>query len=108
VSSKHYLIDMDGVLVSGKNMIPGADEFLSRCRERGTEFLVLTNNPMYTPGDLAHRLALMGLEIPPERILAHLYVGHGHGALPALAAAQRYGLCHRWERAYGGDPRGGL
>lgn len=68
MTQKHYLIDMDGVLVSGQTMIAGADEFIGRCRERGVEYLVLTNNPMYTPGDLAHRLRLLGLEVPPERI----------------------------------------
>jgi NagD protein len=30
--------------------------------------LVLTNNPLYTPGDLAHRLQTMGLEVPEEKI----------------------------------------
>jgi NagD protein len=48
--------------------IPGADRFIERLQERGAEYLVLTNNPLYTPGDLAHRLRLMGLDIPPERI----------------------------------------
>ncbi|MGI5915069.1 MAG: HAD-IIA family hydrolase [Anaerolineae bacterium] len=65
---KNYLIDMDGVLISGRNIIPGADEFIRRLQERGVEYLVLTNNPMYTPVDLAHRLRLIGLDIPPERI----------------------------------------
>ncbi len=65
---KSYLIDMDGVLISGKRLIPGADQFIARCAEEGVEFLVLTNNPMYTPRDLAHRLQLMGLGIPQERI----------------------------------------
>jgi len=65
---KSYLIDMDGVLVSGRTMIPGADAFIERLKARGAEFLVLTNNPMYTPGDLAHRLQAIGLDIPVERI----------------------------------------
>ncbi len=65
---KSYLIDMDGVLVSGSTLIPGADEFLERLVRRHIEFLVLTNNPLYTPGDLAHRLATKGLDVPPERI----------------------------------------
>lgn len=65
---KNYLIDMDGVLISGRSMIPGADEFLERLKATGAPFLVLTNNPLYTPGDLAYRLQLMGLDIPPERI----------------------------------------
>ena len=65
---KNYLIDMDGVLISGRAIIPGADQFIERLKARQVEFLVLTNNPMYTPGDLAHRLQTMGLDIPSERI----------------------------------------
>jgi len=67
-SPKNYLIDMDGVLVSGETMIPGADRFLERLKARGAKYLVLTNTPTYTPGDLAHRLRGMGLDIPAERI----------------------------------------
>jgi NagD protein len=65
---KNYLIDMDGVLVSGRTIIPGADLFIERLQASGAEFLVLTNNPLYTPGDLAHRFRLIGLDIPAERI----------------------------------------
>ncbi len=65
---KNYLIDMDGVLVSGRTIIPGADQFLERLKARGAKYLVLTNNPLYTPGDLAHRLQITGLDIPAERL----------------------------------------
>lgn len=67
-ASQHYLIDMDGVLVRGHTVIPGAPEFLQRLRDQDSRFLVLTNNPIYTPGDLAHRLRIAGLEIAPENI----------------------------------------
>lgn len=66
--SKNYLIDMDGVLVTGKNIIPGADSFIARLEERGARYLVLTNNPLRTPRDLSYRLGLTGLTIPPERV----------------------------------------
>jgi len=65
---KNYLIDMDGVLVKGPQLIPGADRFIARLIAAGTRFLVLTNNSMFTPIDLAHRLGNSGLVIPPERI----------------------------------------
>ena len=65
---KNYITDMDGVLVSGRTLIPGANRFIERLKERGAEYLVLTNNPLYTPGDLAHRLGAIGLDIPVERI----------------------------------------
>ena len=65
---KHYLIDMDGVLISGRTLIPGADGFIERLKRSGSEWLVLTNNPLYTPRDLAYRLSTLGLDIPAERI----------------------------------------
>jgi NagD protein len=65
---KSYLIDMDGVIVSGRTIIPGADQFIERLKARGAEYLILTNNPLYTPGDLAHRLRTIGLDVPAARI----------------------------------------
>jgi NagD protein len=65
---KSYLIDMDGVLVTGDTLIPGADEFVNRLEAQDRQYAVLTNNPMYTPGDLAHRLRIAGLNVPAERI----------------------------------------
>ncbi len=65
---QNYLMDMDGVLVRGRTPVPGAADFLSRLNDAGTPYLVLTNNPLYTPGDLAHRLQSEGLEVPAERI----------------------------------------
>jgi NagD protein len=63
-----WLMDMDGVLVREEQAIPGADRFLERLRERGTPFLVLTNNSIYTRRDLSARLAATGLEVPEEAI----------------------------------------
>jgi len=65
---KNYLIDMDGVLVSGRTIIPGADRFIERLKARRAAYLMLTNNSLYTPGDLAHRLQTIGLDVPAERI----------------------------------------
>src|SRR5512142_3174205 len=72
-----YLMDMDGVLVRGAHMIPGASDFIGRLRERGLPFLILTNNSLYTPRDLQARLVRVGLEVP----IAALYTS-------ALATAQ--------------------
>jgi NagD protein len=67
-SVQNFIIDMDGVLVRGKAPVAGASEFIQQLKETDSEFLVLTNNPLYTPRDLAHRLQTLGLAIPPERI----------------------------------------
>ena len=63
-----YLMDMDGVLVRGRTIIPGAQEFIDGLNARGTGYLVLTNNPIYTPRDLAHRLQTLGMQVPEDRI----------------------------------------
>jgi NagD protein len=63
-----WLMDMDGVLVREEQAVPGADRFIARLRERGTPFMVLTNNSIYTPRDLAARLRTSGLEVPEESI----------------------------------------
>jgi len=65
---KNYLIDMDGVLVRGREPIPGASGFIRRLKERGAKYLVLTNNSMYSQADLAYRLRSIGLDIPPANI----------------------------------------
>jgi len=63
-----WLMDMDGVLVHEEVAIPGAQEFLAALRERGTPFLVLTNNSIYTRRDLAARLRASGLHVPEDAI----------------------------------------
>src|SRR6478736_8564898 len=63
-----YLTDMDGVLVHEEHLIPGADEFIAELTERGVNFMVLTNNPIYTRRDLRARLLATGLDVPEDRI----------------------------------------
>jgi len=63
-----WLSDMDGVLVRENQAIPGAAEFIARLVEKERRFLVLTNNSIYTPRDLAARLARSGLHVPEEAI----------------------------------------
>jgi NagD protein len=65
---KAYLTDMDGVLIKGNEVIPGAIEFIERLRKGKFPFLVLTNNSRFTPRDLHARLKAMGLNIPAEQI----------------------------------------
>ncbi len=65
---KNYIMDMDGVIVSGNAMIPNANLFIERLKARSAKYLVLTNNSRYTPRDLSHRLQRLGLDVPPERI----------------------------------------
>lgn len=63
-----YLIDMDGVMYRGEELIPGADEFISSLREQGIPFLFLTNNSQRTRRDVVTRLRRMGIDVEEEHI----------------------------------------
>jgi NagD protein len=65
---KNFLIDMDGVLVRGNVLIPGADQFIQRLQSNAVKYLILTNNSTYTTRDLAFRLQMLGLNIPADHI----------------------------------------
>src|SRR5437764_15217511 len=57
-----------GVLVRGSQICPGSNEFIVRLQQARANFLVLTNNSLYTPRDLWVRLQRIGLEVPPNAI----------------------------------------
>jgi NagD protein len=59
---------MDGVLVHEERALPGAAEFLQTLADNDRPFLVLTNNSIFTPRDLAARLLRSGLEVPEASI----------------------------------------
>lgn len=66
---KHgYLIDMDGVLYRGSELIPGADTFIQQLRARDIPFRFLTNNSQRTRRDVVAKLARMGIDVEEEHV----------------------------------------
>jgi len=63
------LIDLDGVVYSGREPIPGASDFLAAARRRGMAFLLVTNNSTASPELVAERLGAMGIPVSPSEIL---------------------------------------
>ena len=63
-----WLTDMDGVLVHENQALPGAAALIQQWQDQGKPFLVLTNNSIFTPRDLAARLRASGLHVPEDRI----------------------------------------
>src|SRR5712691_7237144 len=86
---KHYLLDMDGVILRGATLIPGAAEFIQQLRDQCIPFLIFSNNSLYTPRDLQMRLSYMGLQVPSEAIFTS-----------ALATAQFLHMQRPTGRAY--------
>lgn len=65
---RSWLSDMDGVLVHEGVALPGAADFVRALRDGDRPFLVLTNNSIFTPRDLAARLRASGIDIPEDAI----------------------------------------
>lgn len=63
-----YLIDMDGVLYRGSELIPGADRFIAQLRKRDIPFRFLTNNSQRTRRDVVAKLARMGIAAEEEHV----------------------------------------
>jgi NagD protein len=63
-----FLIDMDGVIYRGSEVIPGADRFIAGLRDRGVPFLFLTNNSQRTRRDVATKLCRIGIDAYEEDI----------------------------------------
>jgi len=63
-----YLIDMDGVIYRGSQLIPGADRFIHELRADGVPFLFLTNNSQRTRRDVATKLQRLGIDVEEEHI----------------------------------------
>lgn len=65
---KGFLIDMDGVIYSGNDMIPGADVFIKTLQDRGIPFLFMTNNSQRSPIDVVNKLIPMGIKISEDNV----------------------------------------
>src|SRR5262249_50997649 len=63
-----YLIDMDGVIYKGSELIPGADRFIEQLRADDVPFLFLTNNSQRTRRDVATRLRRLGIDVTEEHV----------------------------------------
>lgn len=63
-----FLIDMDGVIYRGSELIPGADRFVSRLLAADIPFMFLTNNSQRTRRDVAIRLQRMGIDVGEQHV----------------------------------------
>lgn len=62
------LIDMDGVVYRGSEVIPGATEFIEQLNRHRIPYLFLTNNSQRTRRDVATKLKRMGFRVEERHI----------------------------------------
>lgn len=63
------LIDLDGVVWIGREMVPGSAEALRSLIAAGVEIVFVTNNPGKPAAEYARRLADAGVDVGAERIV---------------------------------------
>ena len=66
---KMYVLDMDGTIYLGDRLFPFTQRFLSTVRAKGADFCFFTNNSSRNREAYLQKLAGMGIEIPPEKML---------------------------------------
>jgi glycerol 3-phosphatase-2 len=64
-----FLIDLDGVVWVGREMVPGAVETLRALTEAGKEIVFVTNNPARPPSTYAERLREAGVPVADDRVV---------------------------------------
>jgi len=63
-----YLLDMDGTIYLGDELIPGAKEFLKEIREKGKSYIFLTNNSSKNKEAYIEKLTKLGIDAELEDI----------------------------------------
>ena len=67
------LIDIDGVLVRGSEVIPGAPEAMHALRSHGLPHLFITNSTIYSRLSLLERLHAMGFPMEEDELFTATY-----------------------------------
>jgi HAD superfamily hydrolase (TIGR01457 family) len=68
LSTRCFLLDMDGTFYLGEKLLPGALEFIQLLDQRGIGYLFLTNNSSRSRHDYVRKLNRFGLDLPEEKI----------------------------------------
>lgn len=63
-----FLIDMDGVIYRGGELIPGADRFIQKLIEIDIPFRFLTNNSQRTRRDVVKKLQRLGIDVEEKHV----------------------------------------
>ena len=64
------LIDLDGTVYLGRELIPGSDRAIDRLRDGGVPFLFTTNTSRMSRSDISVSLGSMGLRVDPSEIFS--------------------------------------
>jgi len=63
-----YLIDMDGVIYHGNQLVPGAERFVNELIRDNVPFLFLTNNSQRSRRDVVTKLRRLGIDVEERHV----------------------------------------
>ena len=66
INKKGFIIDMDGVIYHGNNLLPGALRFVNWLKEKNKNFIFLTNSSERSPEELHQKLERLDIEVGKE------------------------------------------
>ena len=64
-----FVLDMDGTVYLGNNLIEGSLDFIHKVKETGRSFIFFTNNASRVPSFYKEKLAKMGLEVEESDVV---------------------------------------
>ncbi len=75
---KGVFLDLDGTLVIGEKLIPGADVFVAECRKIGVHVTFISNNSSRSVTQYVDKMLRLGIEASGEEILlsTHDLIAH--------------------------------
>jgi len=65
-----YLVDLDGVIYRGNELLPGAKEFVDWLESHKKKYLFLTNNSFATDAQILAKLQRLGISANPAHLLS--------------------------------------
>src|SRR5437660_6078521 len=65
-----YLIDLDGVIYRGNELLPGAKEFIAWLKANNKKFLFLTNNSFASETQVLEKLIGLGIVTDTSHLLS--------------------------------------
>jgi NagD protein len=88
-----YVLDLDGTIYLGDELLPGAADTLQRIRQAGSRVVFLTNNPLRSAASYAQRLHNLGVPAAESEVLTPLtvltsYLNRKHPGATVLTVAE--------------------
>jgi phosphoglycolate/pyridoxal phosphate phosphatase family enzyme len=69
-----WLLDLDGTVYLGEDVIPGAVETIAALREAGRRVAFLSNKPLATRAEYARKLTRLGIPTAPDDVVNSSFV----------------------------------